>query len=172
MSSDLDYGELMSRSSRDEVRWLSEAERDAWLAVAGLTVKLPAALDAQLQSDAGLSFFEYMVLAVLSEQPDRSMQMSDIAAFASASLSRLSHTATRLERQGLITRKQVPGHGRRTQATLTDAGMEKVRAAAPQHVMHVRKLLIDGLTVEDLAALARIGTETLRRIEGRDTDPC
>ena len=155
----------------DQVRWLTEQEREAWLAVAALTVKLPGALDAQLQADAGLSFFEYMVLAVLSEQPDRAMQMSDIAAFASASLSRLSHTATRLEKQGLITRKQVPGHGRRTQATLTDAGMEKVRATAPQHVMHVRNLLVDGLTPDDLAALARIGTETVRRIEGRDADP-
>jgi DNA-binding MarR family transcriptional regulator len=154
----------------DEVQWLTEAEREAWLAVAALTVKLPAALDAQLQSAAGLSFFEYMVLAVLSEQPDRAMQMSDIAAFASASLSRLSHTATRLEKQGLITRKQVPGHGRRTQATLTDAGLEKVRATAAQHVMHVRRVLIDGLTPEDLASLARIGGDTLRRIEGRGGD--
>ena len=162
----------MSESREYQVRWLTDAEREAWLAVAGLTVKLPAALDAQLQADAGLSFFEYMVLAVLSEQPDRAMQMSDIAAFASASLSRLSHTATRLEKQGLITRKQMPGHGRRTQATLTDAGMEKVRAVAPHHVMHVRRLLIDGLTTEDLAALARIGNESLRRIEGRDADPC
>ena len=162
----------MSESREYQVHWLTDAERDAWLAVAGLTVKLPAALDAQLQADAGLSFFEYMVLAVLSEQPDRAMQMSDIAAFASASLSRLSHTATRLEKQGLITRKQMPGHGRRTQATLTDAGMEKVRAVAPHHVMHVRRLLIDGLTTEDLAALARIGNESLRRIEGRDADPC
>ena len=162
----------MTDTTDDGVRWLTDQEREAWLAVAALTVKLPGALDAQLQADAGLSFFEYMVLAVLSEQPDRTMQMSDIAAFASASLSRLSHTATRLEKQGLITRKQVSGRGRRTQATLTDAGVEKVRVTAPQHVMHVRKVLIDSLAPQDLAALARIGTETLRRIEGRDADPC
>ena len=74
-----------------------------------------------------------------TEQPDRILQMSDIASFASASLSRLSHTATRLERQGLITREQVPGHGRRTQASLTSAGYEKVRSTAPGHVAQVRR---------------------------------
>ena len=156
----------MSGDPGVEVKWLSEDERAAWLAISALTIKLPGALDAQLQADAGLSFFEYMVLAVLSEQSDRTMQMSDIAAFASASLSRLSHTATRLEKQGLITRRQVPGHGRRTEAVLTDAGYEKVLRSAPGHVMHVRHLLIDDLSAGDLAALTRIGRQALRRIEG------
>jgi DNA-binding MarR family transcriptional regulator len=160
----------MNEKHADEVRWLSEEERAAWLAVAGLSVKLPGVLDGRLQADAGLTFFEYMVLAVLSEQPDRTMQMSDIAAFASASLSRLSHTASRLERQGYLTRRQIPGHGRRTQAELTAAGYDKVRATAPGHVMHVRRILIDVLSEDDLAALARIGERVLRAIEGRDCD--
>ena len=155
----------MGRQRKDQTRWLTADERAAWLAISALTVKLPSALDAQLQRDAGLSYFEYMVLAVLSEQPDRTLQMSDIAAFASASLSRLSHTATRLEREGLITRKQVPGHGRRTQATLTDAGFEKVRATAPGHVTHVRRLLIDDLSATELATLTRIGDRALAKIE-------
>ena len=152
----------------DRVKWLSDQERHAWLTVAALMTKLPAALDRQLQSDSGLSLFEYMVLVVLSEQSDRTMQMSDIAEFASASLSRLSHTATRLEKQGLITRQQVPGHGRRTHATLTEAGFDKVRSSAPGHVQHVRDLLIDNLTADDLASFARIGEQILRKVDG----PC
>ena len=141
----------------DEVRWLTSNEREAWLAVAAMMMSLPKALDAQLQSDAGLSFFDYMVLAVLAEHADRTMQMSDIAAFSSGSLSRLSHAAARLEQQGLLTRAPVPGPGRRTNATLTEAGYQKVVAAAPGHVMHVRRLLIDDAGPDDLAALARIG---------------
>lgn len=154
----------------DDVRWLTEDERAAWLAVAALMVKLPAALDAQLQADAQLSFFEYMVLAVLSEQPDQRMRMSEIARFASSSLSRLSHTATRLERQGLIVREKVAGPGRRTNAALTSAGLAKVRAAAPGHVAHVRDLLIDDLAPVDLAALARIGGTVLENL-GEDLGP-
>jgi DNA-binding MarR family transcriptional regulator len=151
----------------EDVRWLSEEERGAWLAVAALVVKLPGALDVQLQAQAGVSFFEYMVLAGLSEQPDLGMQMSDLAAFTSASLSRLSHTASRLEQQGLITRHQVPGHGRRTRAVLTDAGLDKVRSAAPGHVMHVRHLLIDGLSRRDVAVLTRVGKRVLAAIDGQ-----
>jgi DNA-binding MarR family transcriptional regulator len=150
----------------EDVRWLSPAEREAWLATAALTVALPSALDAQLQDEAGLSFFEYMVLAVLSEQPDRTMQMSEIAAFASGSLSRLSHTAKRLERQGYLVRTQVPGQGRRTNATLTDAGYAKVVETAPGHVEEVRRLLIDTVSAADLAALARIGRAVVDKLGG------
>jgi len=86
-------------------RWLSPEERATWLSLVGVMVKLPAALDAQLQRDSGLSYFEYMVLAMLSEQPDRLMRMSELAAAINASLSRLSHIAKRLEGQGFITRR-------------------------------------------------------------------
>lgn len=148
-----------------EVRWLSPDEREALLAVAALTVKLPAALDAQLAADAGLSFFEYMVMAALSEQPDRTLQMSDIARFTSASLSRLSHTAKRLEGQGYLVRTRCPGAGRRTNATLTDAGCDKVVATAPGHVAEVRRLLIDAMTPEQLTMLRDVGSTVLTRID-------
>ncbi|MEV6810926.1 MarR family transcriptional regulator [Micromonospora sp. NPDC051296] len=147
------------------VRWLSSEERAAWLAVAALIVKLPSALDAQLQEDEGLSFFEYMVLAVLSEQADRTLQMTDIASAASASLSRLSHTVKRLEAQGLVRRDRLPGPGRRTTATLTDLGYRKVARSAPSHVQRVRELLIDAISPEQLRTLRDIGDRVLERID-------
>lgn len=149
-------------------RWLDADERAAWLAANALIVRLPAALDAHLQRTAGLSLFEYMVMAVLSEQPDRTLQMSDIAAAASASLSRLSHVAGRLERQGFLRRDRLPGAGRRTSATLTDEGYAKVVATAPGHVAAVRELLIDAVTPEDLAALRRIGTTVAHLVDPHD----
>jgi DNA-binding MarR family transcriptional regulator len=145
--------------------WLDQDERQAWLAVASMVFTLPAALDARLQKDADLTFFDYMVLSVLSEQDDRTMQMSDIAHGVSASLSRLSHVATKLEKQGYLTRSRIPGSGRRTTATLTDAGHAKVVAAAPDHVAAVRDYLIDALTPDDLAVLGRIGPAVARRID-------
>lgn len=148
----------------DDVRWLSDDERAAWLAVAALVIKLPAALDTQLQDDEGLSFFEYMVMAVLSELDDRTMQMSEIAAATSSSLSRLSHTAKRLEKQGFLRRERVPGAGRRTNAVLTDAGYDKVAAAAPAHVMRVRELLIDTVGTERLKVLREVGDLVLGQV--------
>jgi DNA-binding MarR family transcriptional regulator len=128
------------------VRWLTPEEQTAWLTAATFAIKLPVALDAQLRRDAGISYFEYMVMAVLSEQDDHTLQMSNIAAATAASLSRLSHTATRLERLGYLTRARPPGPGRRTNATLTSAGYAKVVETAPGHVKVVRELVIDALS--------------------------
>lgn len=127
-------------------------------------ITLPAALDARLQRDADLTFFEYMVLAVLSERADRTMQMSDIAAGVSASLSRLSHVVARLEKRGLLYRERVPGAGRRTNATLTDAGYAQVVAAAPDHVAAVRDYFVDALNSADVATMQRIGRAVAGRI--------
>ncbi|BBG03780.1 MULTISPECIES: MarR family winged helix-turn-helix transcriptional regulator [Pseudonocardia] len=139
-------------------RWLNDDELGAWLANSALMISLPAALDARMRRESELSFFEYMVLSVLSEEPDRTMRMNDLATRTAASLSRLSHVAGRLESRGLLSRARVPGSGRRTTATLTDPGMRAVEAAAPRHVAAVREYLIDRLEPEDLAALRRIGT--------------
>lgn len=144
--------------SAARTRWLEPDELAAWLANSALMISLPAALDARMQREARMTFFEYMVLSVLSEQPEHTLRMSELAARTSASLSRLSHVAGRLEKRGLLTRARVPGAGRRTDAVLTGAGYEAVAAAAPGHVAAVREYLIDGLGPQELAALRRIGT--------------
>jgi len=154
----------MSTECAEEPRWLTDEERAAWLATAALMITLPAALDARLQQEAGLTFFEYMVLSVLSERADRTMRMTHIAAGVSASLSRLSHVATRLEERGLLCRTRVAGSGRRTNAKLTELGYAKVVSAAPGHVTAVRDLLLDAARPSDLATLQRIGTAVAARI--------
>ncbi|MGW3418265.1 MarR family winged helix-turn-helix transcriptional regulator [Streptomyces phaeochromogenes] len=141
-----------------EPRWLNRDELAAWLANSAIMISLPAALDARMQRESQMTFFEYMVLSVLSEEPDRTMQMSALAVRTSASLSRLSHVVGRLEKRGLLARSRIPGAGRRTNTTLTDAGYDVVVAAAPGHVAAVREYLIDELEPHELKALRRIGT--------------
>ncbi|GAB3122377.1 MarR family winged helix-turn-helix transcriptional regulator [Streptomyces calidiresistens] len=141
-----------------EPRWLTPEERETWLELVGLFIRLPTALDAQLRRDAGLSHFEYQVLAGLSEAPDRTLRMSDLAVFADGSLSRLSHVVKRLEQRGWVRRTPDPCNGRYTLAVLTDAGMEKVVATAPGHVEEVRRLVFDPLTPARRRQLRDIGT--------------
>jgi DNA-binding MarR family transcriptional regulator len=151
-----------------EPKWLDEREQAAWLETAVLITRLPALLDAQLQRDAGLTFFEYMVLSALSQSAHRTRQMSDLAALTSSSLSRLSHAVSRLEARGLVRRARCEGAvGRATNATLTRAGYVKVVAAAPGHVAAVRALLIDALTPEQVRALTAIGARIRVRIDPR-----
>ena len=149
----------------DDVPWLSAEERVAWMALSAVIIKLPGVLDAQLQRDARLSFFEFMIMAVLSEKEGRSEQMSEIAAATNASLSRLPHAVSRLERAGWIERERLPGAGRRTRAVLTAAGYDAVVAAAPGHVRRVRELVVDVVDPDGLAALRRVCEQVLAQID-------
>jgi DNA-binding MarR family transcriptional regulator len=143
------------------MNWLTAEEQAAWRSVVALLIRLPAAIEAELQRDAGISQFEYLVLSGLSEAPNRTLRMSDLAAMASGSLSRLSHVVSRLEARGWVRREACPGDGRFINAVLTDDGWAKVAATAPGHVAAVRRLLIDVLTPEQLRELGAISDEVL-----------
>jgi DNA-binding MarR family transcriptional regulator len=148
----------------EEPRWLSQEEGLAWLALAGMLVELPTALDAQLQQDAGISLFEYQVMAMLSMESDRTLRMSHLAALANGSLTRLSRVVDRLDKRGWVCRRPDPTDGRYTLAVLTDAGWEKVVETAPGHVAEVRRLIFDQLTKGQVRQLQDIGSRILRAI--------
>jgi DNA-binding MarR family transcriptional regulator len=154
--------------SAEPTRWLSPGELESWLPVGGLLLRLPAALDAQMQRDSGLSHFEYLVLANLSEAPRRTRRMSELAALANGSLSRLSHVVKRLEGRGWVERTTCPQDGRYTNAVLTEAGWEKVRQSAPGHVAAVRALVLDALSADDLARLGDMARRIMSRITACD----
>lgn len=152
----------MARDCESEPKWLDAEERDAWLQLVHLVAWLPAALDAQLTRDAEMTTFEYAILALLSEAPERTRTMSNLAMVANGSLSRLSHVVTRLEARGWVRRSRSADSGRVKNAVLTDEGYAKVVASAPGHVAEVRRLTIDRLTRTQLRQLAEIG----RRLNG------
>jgi DNA-binding MarR family transcriptional regulator len=148
-----------------DARWLEQDELATWMSLATLMVKLPGVLDYQLQRDSGLTHFEYLVLAGLSESPGHSRRMSDLAGFANGSLSRLSHVVKRLEQRGLVERRPAEDDGRITVATMTDAGYEFLVAAAPGHVANVREYVIDVLSPEQLAQLKDIADTILAKVD-------
>jgi DNA-binding MarR family transcriptional regulator len=145
-----------------EPRWLDDEERQAWLALASVFIRLPGVLDAQLQRDSAVSFFEYQVLVVLSEAPDRTLRMSALASLAEGSLPRLSQVVARLEKRGWVRRGPDPTDGRFTLASLTEDGWEQLVASAPGHVEAVRSLVFDPLPRAQVRQLTSIG----RRIMG------
>lgn len=159
-----------SVDAASEPRWLDADERQAWLSLASVLMRLLPALDAQLQRDAGLSHFEYQVLAALSEAPGRTLRMSELAVLAEGSLSRLSQVVSRLERREWVQRSPDPSDGRYTLATLTEPGWDKVVATAPGHVETVRSLVIDPLTKAQIGQLTQIGRRIMAAID--PDDPC
>ena len=142
----------------EEPRWLSAEEQQTWLALIGVTTWLPDAIDAQLQRDAGISHFEYQVMAMLSMAPQRTRRMSEVATLANGSLTRLSRTVDRLDKRGWVTRRPDPDDGRATLAVLTDAGWDKVVDTAPGHVAEVRRLVLDPLTRTQVRQLHDVAT--------------
>ncbi|BCW47221.1 MarR family transcriptional regulator [Arthrobacter sp. StoSoilB5] len=148
-----------------EPRWLNADERRAWLALLSINTLLPSALDTQLQSAGKLSLFDYNVLAMLSETEGRYLPMSELAARTSASLSRLSHVVTKLQKRGWVERQAHPRDARVTVAHLTEAGMSTIVALAPGHVESVRALMLDSLSPDDVADLARIGEKIVSRLD-------
>ena len=143
------------------MEWLSDEQQAAWRPFVALLLRLPAVLDAELQRDAGITQFDYLVLSGLSEAPSRTLRMSELAATASSSMSRLSHVVSRLEAKGWVRREPCPGDGRFINAVLTEEGWRKVEATAPGHVAAVRELLVDTLTSEEFAQLGALSAKIL-----------
>lgn len=135
---------------------LSPDELASWAALATVLERLPAALDAQLQRDSGLTHFEYGILFALDNAEDRTLRLSTLAGYASCTLSRLSRAMTRLENEGLAERSVDPDDGRFTRATLTAQGHTRVDDATPGHRALVRRVVFDVLTHQQARQLGAV----------------
>lgn len=150
--------------------WLDDDQQDLWQALLTVVIALPTVLDRQLQDDAGISNFEYSVLARLSMTDGASMRLSSLSQQCNSTLPRLSKVMDRFEAREWVVRRPDPADGRYTLAGLTESGMQKVVASAPKHVAQVRRLVFDPLTAAQQrnlgAALARIAATVRREFEG------
>ena len=137
-------------------RWLDADQQGSWRAFAvGVTLLLDR-LDADLQKAFDLSLTEYEILVRLSERPQRSMRMAQLADALAHSRSRVTHTVARMQKAGLVERTTSPEDGRGILCTLTDRGYDLLVEAAPVHVHGVREYLVDLAGREDFAALGRV----------------
>jgi len=150
-------------------KWLTAEEQATWRAYLLATRLLEEDLDRQLQRDSGLAHTHYGVLVALSEAPDRTLRMSDLATLQRFSQSRLTHAVARLEADGYVERRKCPSDRRGQLCTLTPEGMQVLRDAAPGHVAEVRAKVFDRLSPEQVAAL-RDACE--RVLDGLDRPPC
>ena len=144
-----------------ETRWLDEDEQRAWRAFLHATQRLFDTLDRELQRDTGIPHGYYEILVRLSEAPDRTLRMSELADASQSSRSRLSHAVSRLEERGWVLRRECPTDKRGSFAVLTDVGFAALAEAAPIHVEGVRRHLFDRLTPDQVRELHRISDAVL-----------
>jgi DNA-binding MarR family transcriptional regulator len=138
-------------------RWLTDSEQRAWRAFVMASQLLMEQLDRELQRDAGMSHAYYGILVALSEQPARTVRMTDLARLLRYSKTRLSEAVARLEARGWVVRQPCPTDRRSTFAVLTDDGFAALESAAPGHVEGVRRHVFDRLTPEQVTQLRDVG---------------
>jgi DNA-binding MarR family transcriptional regulator len=146
---------LRAVSATNGTRWLDDEEMAAWRTYAETVVDLNAALEADL-TPHGLTLGDYQVLVHLSEADDREMRMCDLATLLQLSPSGLTRRLDGLVRMGVVERRPSELDRRVMLAVLTDHGLAYLEKVAPDHVDSVRRHIIDLLSREDMAAMARI----------------
>ncbi len=137
-------------------RWLTDDEQLVWRAYLEATQRLWERLDRELDERGGVSLAEYEVLARLSEAPEQSLRMSDLADQVVHSRSRLTHTVTRMESRGLVRRRPSARDGRGVVCELTDTGMNTLAQRARVHVDGVREHLFDLMDAEETEVVGRV----------------
>lgn len=139
-----------------DARWLSAAEQRAWRDYMAATRMVESELERQMQRDSNMPMTYYEIMMSLSEAPDRTLRMSELAERSRFSRSRLSHAVARMEQAGWVERRECPSDKRGAFAVLTEHGFETLAAAAPGHADQVRKLLFDVLSEEQVSRLGEI----------------
>jgi DNA-binding MarR family transcriptional regulator len=154
-------------STARRTRWLDAQEQQVFAQLSTMILRLQPVFSAQLQREFGISHFEYLMLARLSEAPGSMLRMSVLATITGSSLPRLSQAVGRLEKRGWISRQPDAHDGRYTVAILTPAGFRRLQEAAPSHVDAVREFVFDRLT---RAQALQLGAISQRIVDGLPPD--
>jgi len=136
-----------------EPRWLGDSQQLAWRALLAINNRAFPELERTFK-EHGLVAVQYSILVALSEAPDRTLRLTELADYANSSPSRLTHRLRDLIACGDIEVTADPADGRGKHATLTDSGFERLRRLAPLHVEDVQRVLFDPLSAVQTAALA------------------
>lgn len=147
--------------------WLSADQQKSWRSFLGGITVLTDQLDRDLRVAHGLALSEYEILVRLSEAPNRSIRMAELADALSHSRSRITHTIARLEKAGIVSRGQCSTDGRGVTAVLTDHGFDVLAEAAHTHVRGVHDYLVTSASPEEFEILGKIMDRLLDKLNGR-----
>ena len=149
-------------------KWLNPTEQAAWIGLLQLTSRLRVELNRQLAEEHAISLPDYEVLARLNASPRGGLRVRDLMETLDWEQSRLSHHLTRMNKRGLVLKKDCDEDRRGSVFVLTNAGRATIEQAAPSHVAQVRRLLFDHLTPEQTDQLAAVTGHALRRLDARN----
>jgi DNA-binding MarR family transcriptional regulator len=136
------------------MRELSTEERTSWLGLLDVYHRVVKELDQELEREHRLSLTTYSVLAALTRNPEGRLQMSELADHVRMSRPGLTRLIERLEREGLVQRRQGGADSRQVYAAITERGLERLAEATKSHFDGVRSRFWDKLSATQTRALA------------------
>jgi DNA-binding MarR family transcriptional regulator len=146
---------------------LNATEEAFWRALMRIVLSLPRRLDGDLARSVGITANEYTTLMCLSEAPGRELRMADLANAAALSASRMTRLVDDLQARGLVTKRASSQDGRGNVATLTPAGLEKLKQAWPAHLASVRGRVFDHVDPATVTNAAQALAEIAAQLETR-----
>jgi DNA-binding MarR family transcriptional regulator len=127
-----------------------------WAAVLRAHARVVRELERELQAEQRMALTDYDVLVQLAAADDRRLRMSELADRLLLSRSGVTRLVDRLVAQGLVTREICDTDRRGQWAALTDAGLDRLRAASPTHLRGVGEHFLDRMSADELASMQAI----------------
>lgn len=147
-----------------------------WRAFLVAYTQVAKRLDDDLRSEHGLSLQEYGALVYLVEAQGRRLRMGRLADALLLSKSGVTRLVDRLVDDGLVTRSSCSSDARGAEATLSEAGVERLRQASPTHLRGISSFFLDAILAEDLPgverAMQRVGERAAQANGGGMAAPC
>ncbi|HXG25964.1 MAG TPA: MarR family transcriptional regulator [Candidatus Binatia bacterium] len=141
-------GDVASLSARDP-------RLSPWRAFVRAQAQVSRRLDEDLRTEHGLSLQEYVALLILAEAPERRLRMGRLADSLSLSKSGATRLIDRLVNDGFVARVSCPSDLRGAEAALTEAGVQRLRTAAPTHLRGIAEYFLSAIEADDLDVVER-----------------
>lgn len=135
---------------------LDADEERFWRAFVRLILVTARVLENDPQVQSKLTLAEYGILMNLSESAGREMSMAELARRVALSPSHIGRVVGEMMKQGLITRSPALDDRRVQVAALTDAGLQRLAKAWPEHLRSARSRVVDHVDPAQLQALTGV----------------
>lgn len=140
-----------------------DARLAPWRAFVVAQAHVSRRLDEDLRAEHGLSLQEYVALLILAEAPERRLRMGRLAESLTLSKSGATRLIDRLVDDGLVDRVSCSSDLRGAEAALTEAGVNRLRTAAPTHLRGIADYFLSAIDGKDLETVER----TMRSVADR-----
>src|SRR5215213_10685889 len=126
-----------------------------WRAFVRAQAHVSRRLDEDLRAEHGLSLQEYVALLFLAEAPERRLRMGRLADSLTLSKSGATRLIDRLVDDGFVARLSCASDLRGAEAALTEAGVQRLRTAAPTHLRGIADYFLSAIEANDLEVVER-----------------